>query len=131
MESDLYLGFDGPGLGVLVAQAVAWLGVLLACLVAVRRTWAWPGLAGGVVGLVASVTLVVDHFQVRSHATGDRRLGAHVYDAGSFHDLPGFVIDRGLQAPLDWAQAVAVALVAVALATSAVLSRRRAQHASA
>lgn len=124
VDSELHLTFDGPDLGLLVVQVAAWTVVVLACLLVVRRPWAWPGLAGGLLGTVASIVLLVDHLQVRSE---ERTLGAHVFDTSTTPDFPGFVIDRDLQAPLDWAQAVALALLAAAVLAAAVATRRRAQ----
>ena len=123
MDSELYLSFDGPGLSVLVVRVVTWAVVALTCLVAVRRPWAWPGLTGGLLGTAAATTRVVDQLQVRDQHDG---LGAHVFDS---RDLPGFVVDRGLAGPLDWAETAAVGLVALSLLVAAVLSRRRAQRA--
>ena len=127
MDSDLHLWFDpGTSTAVLVAQVVAGTVVTLACLVAVRRPWAWPGLAGGLLGAAASVTYLVDHLQTRGQS---RQLGAHVFDTTTTPDFPGFVLDRGLGTELDAAQAAALLLVAAAFATGAVLARRRARPA--
>ncbi|MDO9455932.1 hypothetical protein [Nocardioides sp.] len=113
----------------LVAHAVIWLVVVVACLVAVRRPWAWFGLPGGVLGLGVAVTYVADHLQVRSDLSEP---AAHVFDANNTEDLdlPGFLLDHDVIGLLNLADTAALALVAAALVVGAVLSRRRGRPAS-
>ncbi len=128
MESELFLSFDVRPLGTVVLQTLAWAAVVVAGLLVVRRRWAWPGIAGGLLGLGVGVTYLVDTLQ---QSSADRQLGAHVFDTTSRgaigHTMPGFIAGRDLETTLPWLQGVAVALVAVALLTGAVLSRRRGQ----
>jgi hypothetical protein len=126
VESELLLSFDVRPLGPVVLQTLGWLAVVVAGLLAVRRRWVWPGLAGGLLGLGVAVTYLVDTLQ---QSSADRQLGAHVFDSASDgalgYTLPGFIAGRDLETTLSWLQSGAVALVAVALLTGAVLSRRR------
>lgn len=121
MESDLFIAFDNGQLVTLILRVVAWLVVVVACLVAARRPWAWPGLAGGVLGLVAAATFLADDLAARA---GTRELGAHVYGDAVDHDYPGFLADLDLHTELDWVQNVSLVLLAAAFVTAAVLSRR-------
>jgi hypothetical protein len=108
----------------LIVRAVVWLVVVVACAVAVRRPWAWFGLAGGVLGLAAAVTLAADALQTRSDLKQDGGLGAHVFDSNHV-DYPGFLMDHDLDGLLNLAQTGSLALVAAAFVVGAVMSRRR------
>lgn len=121
MESELFIAFDNGQLVTLILRVVAWLAVVVACLVVVRRPWAWPGLAGGGLGLVAAATFLADDLAARSD---DRQLGAHVFGDDVDHDLPGFVADLDLYTELEWVQSVGLVLLAVSFVTAALLARR-------
>ncbi|MFB9312364.1 hypothetical protein [Nocardioides plantarum] len=108
----------------LLVQAVVWLVVVVACAVAVRRPWAWFGLAGGVVGLAVAVTLTVDALQVRSALKQEDGLGAHVFDTEHV-DYPGFLLDHDIDGLLNLGQTGSLALLAAAFVVGAVTSRRR------
>ena len=123
MEGHVPTGYGTGHLGGLVVEVAAWVVVGLACLVVVRRPWAWPGLLGGVLGATAAVAVLVDELMVRS-ALGPDKLGAHVFDTGQEIDWPGFVLDHGLEGELAWTRALALALLAAAVAVGAVQSRR-------
>lgn len=125
MEISEAFGFslDGGSLGPAILAVAAWLTVVVGALLAVRRAWAWPALAGGVVGTAVSATVLADLLRIRSDIDGP---SAQVFDGD--YDYPGFLIDHpGLADAVAWGQVVAVALLAVAVVTGAVLSRRRAR----
>lgn len=110
---DAVVGLYPPGyLFSLFLQVAAWAVVLLASLVAVRRRWAWPGLAAGLVGTAGGVVELVDHLQARAAD-------------GWFGSPPGIIAEHDLYTEVYWAHVLAIVLVAVAVAVAAVTSRRR------
>lgn len=105
----------------LIVLALAWLVVVIACLVAVRRPWAWPGLAGGVLGLAVAGLGVADALKLRSDVSEP---SAQIVEDEDDLDYPGILADLDLDTELLWAQSIALVLVAVAFVTGAVLARR-------
>lgn len=124
MDGVIGFGYDGGSLAPMIIQAVAWVGVAAACLVAVRHPWARPGLAGGLLGLAVTVTTLADELKIRSDLEGPFYGVTGPPGDEVTIDLPGFIQDQGLTGFLSMVQAAALVLLAMSFVTSAVFSRR-------